>query len=153
MANIERELARHTVIGLDTAIFIYHLEAHLDYLPLTRAILQGVQAGQWQAITSTITIMELTTRPWQLNRPDIARQYEIILANFPNLRLREVDRDVARRAAQLRATHNLRPADALQVATAIVHQATAWVSNDKKLKRLASILEIIILEEFIGQTP
>lgn len=151
MASIERQLAAHTVIGLDTSVFIYHLEAHPDYLPLTKIILQGVQSGQWQAVASTVMIMELTVHPWRINRPDIARQYEVILANFPNLRLVEVNRDVARRAAQLRANYNIRPADALQVATTIVNQATVWVSNDKKLKRLARILDVIILNEFIKQ--
>lgn len=150
MASLEQRLANHSRIGLDTSVFIYHLEAHPDYLPLTKTILGGVQAGQWQAITSTITIMELTVHPWRINRPDIARQYEVILANFPNLILAEVSRDIARRAAQLRATYNLRPADALQVATAIVNRATAWVSNDKKLKRLAPVLDVVILEEFIN---
>ena len=88
--------------------------------------------------------------PWRLNRPDIARQYEALLANFPNLHLAEVNRDIVRRAAQLRTSYNLRPTDALQLATALDHQATAWVSNDKKLRRLAAILEIILLDEFIA---
>ena len=150
MASIEQQLTAHTIIGLDTPIFIYHLEAHPHYLPLTKAILNGVQSGQWNALTSTITIMELTVHPWRINRPDIARQYEVVLANFPNLQLADVDRDIARRAAQLRAGHNIRPADALQVATALVHQATVWVTNDRNLKRLAPTVEVLILDEFVN---
>lgn len=146
MAGIEQQLAAHAVIGLDTSIFIYHLEAHQDYSPLTKSILSGVESGQWHAITSTITIMELTVRPQRLNQPDVARQYEALLVNFPNLRLIDVDRDVARRAAQLRARYNIRPADALQVGAAINGGATLWVSNDKKLNRLSPVIEVIILD-------
>jgi predicted nucleic acid-binding protein len=149
MARIEQQLANHSVIGLDTSIFIYHLEANTRYLALTKAVLNGVQSGQWRAVTSTVTIMELTVHPWRINRPDIAHQYEALLANFPNLSVMDVSRDVARKAAQLRASHNLQPADALQVATAIMNQATVWVSNDKKLKRLAPLIDVVILDEFI----
>jgi len=58
-------VAKHYVIGLDTNIFIYHLEQHPRYQPLTQALLLGVQAGRQKAITSVITVMELTVHPWK----------------------------------------------------------------------------------------
>ncbi len=150
MANLEQHLANHSVIGLDTSVFIYHFEAHPQYLPLTRMVLKQVESGQCIGIVSTVAIMELTVHPWRLNRGNIARQYEVLLVNFPNLKLSDVTRAVARQAAQLRARYNLRPADALQVATAMIEEATVWVSNDKALKRVESELEIIILDEYVG---
>ncbi len=147
MGRLREQLARHAVIGLDTAIFIYHLEAHPRYLPLTQELLAGIEAGRQTAVTSTITVMELTVRPWQLGRPAVAREYEALLVHFPHLTLADVTRDVARRAAQLRAHYRLRPADALQVATALVHQATAFVTNDRGLARLVPLLDIIILDD------
>ena len=149
MGYLSERLAGHTAIGLDTSVFIYHLEAHPRYLPLTQELLSGVQAGQWPAITSTVTLMELTVRPWQLERPGVAREYEALLVHFPHLTLADVTRDVARRAAQLRAGYRLRPADALQVATALLYDATAFVTNDRPLARLASILDIVILDDFV----
>jgi predicted nucleic acid-binding protein len=148
MERFREQLARHAVIGLDTAIFIYHLEAHPRYLPLTRELLNSVEAGRQRAVTSTVTVMELTVRPWHMGRPAVAREYEAMLVHFPHLTLADVTRDVARRAAQLRARYRLRPADALQVATALVHEATAMVSNDRQLARLASVLDVIILDDF-----
>ena len=148
MERLRERLASHAVIGLDTAIFIYHLEAHPRYQPLTQELLAGIQAGRQTAITSTVTVMELTVRPWQVGRPAAAREYEVLLVHFPHLTLADVTRDVARRAAQLRARHRLRPADALQVATALVHGATAFVTNDRRLMRLTPILDIIILDDF-----
>lgn len=149
MANLPQRLANHQVIGLDTSIFIYHLEANQKYLPLTRSILKFVESGQGKGVISTVTVMELTVHPWRINRADVARQYEALLINFPNLRLVEVTREVARQSAQLRALYNLRPADALQVGTAIISGATVWISNDKQLKRLEPGLEVIILEDFV----
>ena len=126
MDRFRERLAQHRVIGLDTSIFIYHLEAHPRYQPLTQELLTGIQAGQQTAVTSTITVMELTVRPWQVGRPAVARQYEALLVHFPNLILGDVTRDVARRAAQLRAHYGIRPVDALQVATTLLHRGTAF---------------------------
>lgn len=111
-------------------------------------MLLGIQAGEQAAITSTVTVMELTIRPWQLDQPALAREYEALLAHFPRLTLADVTRDVARRAAQSRARYRLRPADALQVATALVHGATAFVSNNRGVALLAPLLDIIILDDF-----
>ena len=145
--DIVERLTAHTTVGLDTSVFIYQLEAHPDYLPLTQALFTDVEAGRWAAITSTITLMELTVRPWQLDRPAVARKYETLLVHFPHLTILDVTRDVARRAAQLRAEYRLRPADALQIGTALVHGATAFVSNDRALLRVAPTLDIVILEQ------
>jgi len=146
--RLRERLTDHTLIGLDTCIFVHHLAAHSRCLPLTQDLLTGTQAGEQAAITSTVTVTELTGHPWQLDQPAVARQYEALLAHFPHLTLADVTRDVARRAAQLRARYCLRPAEALQVATALVHGATAFVSNDRGLALLAPLLDIIILDDF-----
>ena len=148
MEEFRKQLANHSIVGLDTSIFIYHFEAHPRYLLLTQELLTGIQAGQRTAITSVITVMELTVHPWQMERSSVAREYEALLIHFPNLTLMDVNRDVARRAAQLRAYYNVRPADALQVATALLEGTTAFVTNDRKLTRLSQEVEIIILDDF-----
>lgn len=151
MESVRKRLARHDRIGLDTSIFIYHLEGNRKYLPVTQAILAGVEAGEFQAVMSVVALMELTVHPWQTGRPEVARQYEALLVNFPNLQIPDVTRDVARRAAQLRSTHKLKAADAIQVATALVHRATAFVTNDLQLQRLSNVLEIVLIEGYASQ--
>jgi predicted nucleic acid-binding protein len=146
--RFKEQLAEHSVVGLDTSVFIYHFEAHSRYLPLTQELLKGVQAGHWNAITSAITVMELTVHPWKMGRSAVAREYEALLIHFPNLTLVDVDRGVARRAAQLRALHNVRPADALQVAATLWGNASAFVTNDRKLARLSQEIDIIVLDDF-----
>lgn len=148
MGPIGERLASHTVLGVDTPIFVYHFEAHPRYLPLTEEILRGVQNGRWAAITSVLTLMELTVRPWQLNRAAVARAYEALLIHYPNLSVADVTLSAARQAAQLRARYRLRPADALQVATALTLGATVFVSNDRAFMRLLPLLDIIILDDF-----
>jgi predicted nucleic acid-binding protein len=144
---IER-LNEHHQIGLDTAIFIYHFERNPRYFALTQALLSGIETERWEAITSTVTVMEITVRPWQLNRPEVAQAYEEALTHFPNLTVYDINRDIAQQAARLRARYRVRPADALQIATAIVRHATAFVTNDHQLSRLSPDIEVMVLDEF-----
>ncbi len=153
MVSLLQTLIAHRRIGLDSAIFIYHFEANLKYLPLTEIILSSIEQGKCSGITSTVTIMEVTVHSWRASRSDVAREYEALLAHFPNLTVADVTRDVARKAAQLQATHTIRPADALHAATALVNGASLWVTNDKRLKRLTPEIDVIILEDFVAAPP
>lgn len=151
MGQLSEKLTQHSVIGLDTPVFIYHLEAHPTYLALTQELLGGVEQGKWQAVTSTITLMELTVPAWRQGKEAAARQYEALLANYPRLTIAPITRDVARWAAQLRARFNIRPADALQVSASLVDGATAFVTNDSNLSRLQPVMDIVILDDFITE--
>lgn len=144
-------LASHQIIGIDTSVFLYHFEASQRYLPVTTVLLSHVQSGKIRGIISTVTIMETTVRPWQLEREAAARQYELYLSHFPNMTIFDVDRHVARRAAQLRASHRLHPADALHLATAVVHGATCFITNDYALRRMSDLLTIIILDDLFEE--
>src|SRR5215208_4594042 len=116
MDELGKRLTKAKVIGLDTPLFIYFLENNERYGVLARLTIHGIERGKWQGITSTITLMEITVRPWQLGLESAAREYEAVLVHFPNLSIVDVDRNVARAAAQLRAKYSISPPDALQVA-------------------------------------
>jgi len=103
MDEFSKRLAKAKVVGRDTSIFIYRLEPNPRYAPLAQITIHGIEKGKGQGVTSTITLMEITVRPWQLEREMVAREYEAILVHFPNLSIVDVDRNVARTAAQLRA--------------------------------------------------
>ena len=149
MERISRRLASHQRIAIDTPILIYHLEGHHRYRHASRSILNGVRDGEYDAIVSTVALMEILVRPFALSRPDIARHYEALLAHFPNLRITEVSRGAARRAARLRAELGLRPADALHAGVALTSGATAFVTNDRRLTRLSEVLDVVVLDDVL----
>ncbi len=93
--------------------------------------------------------MEITVRPWQLGREQAAREYEAVLVHFPNLTIVDVDRNVARTAAQLRARYNVNPPDALQVAASLNFGAKAFFTNDKRLSRLQELIDVLVMDDFI----
>jgi len=147
VTQLGERLAPHRVLAIDTAIWIYHIEQHPRYRSLTGEILRGVQEGRWEAVTSVITLLEITVLPWRLGREGAAREYEALLAHFPHLRVMDVDRDVARVAARLRGQYGVHTADALQAAAALHGGATALVTNDRRLRSLGQVLEIVVLDE------
>lgn len=148
MEQLSRALADHRILGLDTPLFIYHLEANRSFLHLTQELFSGIQEGRWQAITSTITLLEVTVPAWRQSQESVARQYETLLINFPNLTVLDISREVARRAAQLRAMYSLRTPDALQVAASQVGGATVFVTNDRNLKRLEKAIGVVVISDY-----
>jgi predicted nucleic acid-binding protein len=149
MDEFSKRLAKAKVIGLDTSIFIYFLEDNERYGPLAQITINGIEKGKWQGVTSTIALMEITVRPWQLGRESAAREYEAILVHFPNLSVVDVDRNVARAAAQLRAKYNVSPPDALQVAASLSFGAKAFLTNDRRLSRLQELIDVLVLDDFL----
>ena len=149
MDELSKRLAKAKVIGLDTPIFIYFLEDHPRYGPLAQITINGIEKGKWQGVTSTITLMEITVRPWQLGREAAAREYEAVLVHFPNLSVVDVDRNVARAAAQLRAKYNVSPPDALQVAASLSFGAKAFLTNDRRLSKLQDLIDVLVLDDFV----
>jgi predicted nucleic acid-binding protein len=149
LGKLTEYLIGHTRIGLDTCVLIYHVERHPVYFHVTQPLLANIESGQLTASASILTLIEITVRPWQLQRSDIVQDYEEILTHFPNLTLVDVTRDIAGQAARLRAQYHLRSADALHVATALVHGATAFITNDRQLMRLREKVQIVLLEDCI----
>ncbi len=149
MDGIAAILRRHACIGLDTSPFIYHIEGVSRYATAVGIVFDELVRGTFAGVTSVLTLMELTVKPLQLGFTDIADEYEMVLSTFPNLTIAGFDSATARRAAELRAIYRLRPADALQVAACLQCGATAFLTNDKGLRRIAEEMQVLLLEEFV----
>lgn len=135
-------------VALDSAIFIYFIEENERYLALLEPLFEAVDAGRVAAITSTLTLLETLVVPLRRGRPDLARRYEELLVHGRGLTLVPFDLDLLRAAAALRARHNLRTPDALQIAAAFALGATAFLTNDRRLPQLAG-LPIFQLDDLV----
>jgi predicted nucleic acid-binding protein len=141
-------LSAHDLVGLDTSVFIYHLEEVRNYADLVAPVFDAIETGTFHAVTSLITLLELAVRPLQLGRPDIANEYEIRLEVFPNLTIQAFSRATIRLASRLVAQHRLQGPDAMQIAACLQHGATAFLTNDIRLRRVTE-LQVIILDDFV----
>lgn len=148
MAGIADAVRGHRRIGLDTPVFIYHLEGSSRFAAPAATVMHDLAEGTFEGVTSVLTLMEIVVRPLQLGRVDVADEYDILLAAYPHLRIADVDRVTARQAAELRATYRLRPADALQVAACLQRGVTAFITNDRQLRRVTEV-QIVMLEDFV----
>jgi predicted nucleic acid-binding protein len=139
-------LQRHRRVLVDTSVWIYHLEQHEQLAGPAATVLTAIEDGELEGVASELTLLELTARPLQLRRQDVADAYELLLDQFPNLELRPVDREVLIAAARLRAQYRLRTPDAIVLATGLQHGATAAVTNDAAWRRVGGI-EAVLLSE------
>jgi predicted nucleic acid-binding protein len=133
-----------TVVGLDTAPLIYFIEKNLSYHSVVGPFFIALANRQFTAVTSTITLIETLVHPIRTNHKAIAQQYRDILLNTPHLSTLDVSADIAQKAAEIRAVHNMRTPDAIQLATAIVAGAASFLTNDRVLERVKEINVLII---------
>ena len=148
MKALQDLLKNHSVIGVDTSLFIYHLEDHPRYAPLSEIVFTALEKGSHEGITSYLTLMEILIKPKTEGLPQVARDYEYYLTTFPNLTFYEMGLDVARKASDLRATERIKTPDAIQLATAILYGATAFLTNDKIFERVKGV-DIFILDKLL----
>ncbi len=148
MGELDSDLSGHRLVGLDTSLFIYALENHAHYGELSTSIFTAIENGRYEAVTSIISLMEMIVLPLRLGQLDVVRAYQTHLENFPNLEVVEVGRRSALSAARLRAGYRVRPADALQLAACIDAGATAFVTNDRRLRQIQEV-PIITLDTYL----
>lgn len=136
----------HKRILIDTSVWIYHFEKHPQLGPPAARVIEGLEEGRFRGIASELTLLELTVRPLQLGRQDVADDYEVLLDYFPNLELVPISREMLLDAAALRARQKLRTPDAIQIATGLRTGATLAVTNDKAW-RSVPLIETILLAD------
>ncbi len=129
-------------------VFIYHLQDHPRYSPLTQLLLEAWEMGRNAGVISVITLLEVLVKPKREGNMEAARDYLELLTTYPNLMIVEVDLQVAELASDLRARYGVRTPDALQVAAALRAGATVFITNDRRLKRVAE-LEVVLLDELL----
>lgn len=149
MARIDDLLARHLRIGLDTSPFIYLFERHPTYYPLVQPLFTQLRAPQFDAVTSVITLIETCVQPQRAGKNKLVEHYRHALMHAEQVRLLNITVEIADISVRLRAQHNIRVPDALQIAAAIDAGATLFVSNDKQLKRVSDI-EIVVLDDLLN---
>jgi predicted nucleic acid-binding protein len=138
----------HKRVLIDTSIWIYHFEQHPQLAAAAGEIIENLEEGKFRGVASELTLLELTVKPLQLGRQDVADDYEVLLDYFPNFELVPISREILLEAAALRARQRLRTPDAIQIATALRTGATLAVTNDEGWRNFP-LIETTILTDLI----
>ncbi|HPD17049.1 MAG TPA: PIN domain-containing protein [Planctomycetota bacterium] len=141
---------RGTVVGVDTAPFIYFMEDHPKYRPVLVPFSEVLDRGEFSAVTSVLTLCEVLPHPFRKGALGLAENYRRILLRAAHLATLNVTPEIAEDTARLRAKHNLRTPDAVQIAAALREGATSFVTNDTDLPTLPG-LRIIVLDNLLDQ--
>mgnify|MGYP005862833909 CR=1 FL=1 len=141
-------IRNHRRIMIDTAPIIYFIEENPTYGPIMESMIVAATDKERVLMTSVITLVEVLTHPLRMNKPEIAEKYRTVLVDSKNIIMYPIDTLVAERAAELRARHQLKTPDALQIAVSLENNATLFITNDKHIKKVEDI-EVIVLSEFL----
>ena|ERR1700730_10523929 len=137
---------RGKIVGVDTAPFIYYIERNPLYIDMLRTFFQAVNKEECAVVTSVVTLLETLVVPIRLNNTELARQYRDVLFDTLGLTTVSLWPKIAEEAARLRAIHNIRTPDSIQMATAIIGKASFFLTNDKHLPSLPN-LKILVLDD------
>lgn len=130
------------------APLIYFIEEHPDYGPAATLFFEAMNRGEFQVVTSVLTLVEVLVHPLRRGEEEIADEYRDVLNSTENLTTVSMNTEIAEIAANLRSQHNLRTPDAIQVATAIHEGAHSFFTNDTRLPSLPN-LSILLLKDVV----
>ncbi len=148
ISALEQVLRGVSRIGLDTPLLIYFVEAHPRYDALVVPIFERIERGMLVGCTSVITLTEVLVHPLRQGRGDLAQQYRRLLLNSANFEVVAISPAIAEYAAELRARHNFRTPDAIQIATAIMSRCDVFLTNDATLQRIDE-MKVLTLDSLI----
>jgi len=126
------------LVFIDTAPFIYLIEKNHRYFNLVNELITLSEANV-SFCTSSITLLEVLVMPFKLNESRLAKEYEKILLNSVGLNVYDVDIDIARKGAELRAKYNLRTLDAIQLSTSLTYRCDFFITNDLALNKVTEV--------------
>jgi predicted nucleic acid-binding protein len=146
--KLRRAIEKHKIIGLDTAPFIYYIEEVALYADLLDPVFGLMESRALGAVTSTVTLAEILTKPFVDKNFSLADDIKFTLKSFASLAVVPLDEKLAEAAALIRARYTLRLPDAIQVAAAIQGEATLFLTNDKPVKKFDAI-EVLVLSDYL----
>jgi predicted nucleic acid-binding protein len=145
--NLRRAIEKHKIIGLDTAPFIYYIEDVTPYADLLDPVFNLLENHAVRAVTSTVTFAEILTKPFADKNFSLADEIKFTLKSFSSL-VASIDEKLGEAAALIRARYTIRLPDALQVAAAVQGEASLFLTNDKRVKKVDA-LEVLVLADFL----
>lgn len=135
-------------VGLDSSIFIYFIEEHPFYLPLVEPLFEAIDAGEIEAATSSLTLLEVLVIPFRFANAALIARYETLLTKSRGLRIVDLDRDFLRAVAQLRASTRAKTPDAMQLAAAMAAGCPVFLTNDDRIPDVSG-LRVLQLADYL----
>ena len=147
--NLSDDIAQINTIFIDTAPIIYYIEAHPQFGPLVKTIIDALQAEKFIAFSSVVTLTEVLPKPIEAGDEKLARRFAEFLKFGRNINLIEISESIAEKAGRLRGEYShLRTIDAIQMSAALDIDADIFLTNDATLKKIKEI-NVLVLKDYL----
>ena len=126
------------IVALDSMVFIYWFEQDERFILQVEPWFTKMETGKIEAITSIVSPIEVLSATKFQSDPEKLNVFTHFFSETENLTIYDVNWEIGQEAAKLRREHkSLHTPDAIQLATALVHKADIFVTNDIKLQNLS----------------
>jgi predicted nucleic acid-binding protein len=121
----------------DSMLFIYLIEGNPEYAPRVRSIYKTMERRGDTLCTSVFTLGEVLTGPRKLGATDVVRQIRDFFLEGNKVELIPFDVTTADQYSGIRASTNVKSADAIHLASAAHFGVELFLTHDKSLHKLA----------------
>jgi predicted nucleic acid-binding protein len=139
---------RHRRIAIDANVLVYVLEDAEPRAAVGRAFLDAFEAGTSRGVMSVVGLAEITAGPARKSDPAALERFVDEARSIKGLDFQPVTAEIAVDAGILRGVRGLRLADAIHLASARAARATAFVTNDRRL-RGSKLLEVVYIDDLV----
>ena len=147
--TLSEELSLIDSIFIDTAPIIYYIEAHPQFGPLAKEVVNAFQSGNLSAYSSVITLAEVLPRPTERGDEKLTKKFAEFLKHGKNLTMIEISEEIAEAAGKLRGHYSfLKTVDAIQLAAALDLGTQAFLTNGGRLEKFKD-LKVLVLKDYL----
>jgi predicted nucleic acid-binding protein len=143
---------RHRRIGLDSNVLIYLLDNVEPWAGRAAELVAAVENGVSAAVMSTLALAEILSGPARAGDLGRMERTDAEVRAIPGLAILPLGPELAGDAAVIRGVRGMGLADAIHLATARAAGATAFVTNDRRV-RGSSRLEVVYLDDLVPSAP
>jgi predicted nucleic acid-binding protein len=136
-------------VAFDATVFVYLFESTGQLAAAAIAVVNAVSARRLTGVVSSVALAEVIGRPVRIGDDTMGERYADAIRSIENLHVVPVTIEIAVEAGFVRGRTSLTLADAVHVATARVAGASAFVTNDRRLRSMPE-LAVIQLADLVA---
>ncbi len=143
--SVETLAGAHPRVALDSNVLIYVLDGSGPLAETAQAVLDAAAEGRFVGAMSVVAVTEALVG---FARTGDARRFEHAAEELreSGITVIPVDLGIAEDAAWLRGAGDLSPADALHLASARAFGASAFITNDRRIRSIPK-LDVLYLDD------
>lgn len=146
-----KSIEQSRFLFLDSGPLIRLLQMHGDFYPVVSEVLDYVYERNVQVLVSVVTLYEFSRKACTAGEPVLARQYREFFEHSRNVKVCDVNGEVAVKAAEIyaasqRTNHKLTEEESLRLATAFVNGADCILTENQNFFDAIDV-PVVLLED------